>query len=383
MDQNVVLKIRLREKCLLATFKTHVDQDVASTGLDAYFDAGLSTELMLSAVGNPHSVRTSFLSLLAVPDTIMFRKDLGLKDAQLVIDATRSGVITVPVRPRVSDGQKSHKLDLDPATFKWSFIHITDYEAYLCQEVQLLPPAACKEKNVDGRPCGIRLSPANNKVSPLIRHSLTYGMPLMHTTDLKDLIVELKVPIAVMPVLEIECFKALARYIIPGIDDAHLVELCQKRTYKTRKVVYATVVGSADISDLIDDCCNADAKAEIVQAAIDFEKHVQAMAMVAPKKLAKAPKKTKRFGVKDLAILDEIKKYLPPVERALRSQMRRSGTVDTELSIQRVLPPHELSCPYKEGDDKSRRASIFEALSWAWAHHTKQTSEVCPFAFVA
>ena len=103
-----------------------------------------------------------------------------------------------------------------------------------------------------------------------------------------------------------------ARYIIPGIDDAHLVELCQKRTYKARKVVYATVVGSADISDLIDDCCNADAKAEIVQAAIDFEKHVQAMAMVAPKKLAKAPKKTKRFGGKDLAILDEIKKYLPP-----------------------------------------------------------------------
>ena len=344
----------------------------------------MATSLFTSKKADPHSVRTAWYSLLAVPDSILVPKDLGLKAAKLVLDATQHGVVVYPVRARAVDGQRSYKIDFKDDT-AWEYIHITNLGDYVCQALDIVPPACCKEIGDHGKPAGIRALPATTVMAGYLRFSLDNGFPLMHNPHMKKLVADLGVPCDKIPDLEMDVFKLLAHYIRPDISDADLVQLCLKRGWKSRKVVYGTVIGSADIASMVDDCCSPDQKLEIVEAAKTFQKQVDAMKEVLPPaakaKAAAKGKKAKKFGMKDLDVLEAAKKLLPDGVDGCTLTLETEWHTRWKIVYPTRFPPGQTSCCYTEGDANSRRSALFFCLQWAWTHHEIQTNAVCPWDF--
>lgn len=218
--------------CLFSVVGVYVGvraKDVGNTGLDAYLDAGLVTSLMVSSRTRPHEIKISFLSLLVVPNTLIFHESTGLKGATFVLGASEWGATTWPVKPRSVDGQRSFQLDTSPDV-KHKYIHITDVKGWLCKDLELVPPAACKEKASDGvKPAGMRMVARNDKVTALVRHSCSECFPLMKVVDMQALIRHLEIPVERMPTLEIDCASTLIDAIMPHLTDVEKTELPEKK----------------------------------------------------------------------------------------------------------------------------------------------------------
>jgi hypothetical protein len=85
----------------------------------------MATKLGVALVDEPDSIANAYLSLLVVPDTLLFHEHDGLKGASVVLGACEFGLVTWPLVAKMVGGQKSFKLDLSKeADFKT--IHITN-----------------------------------------------------------------------------------------------------------------------------------------------------------------------------------------------------------------------------------------------------------------
>ena len=56
-------------------------KDIGNMGLDAYFDSGMATKLAVHAQDHPELIDDAFLSLLVVPNSLLFHESDGLKGA--------------------------------------------------------------------------------------------------------------------------------------------------------------------------------------------------------------------------------------------------------------------------------------------------------------
>ena len=275
----------------------------------------MATKLGVHAQENQDLIDTAFLSLLVVPNTLLFHEKDGLKGACLVWGASEFGVTAWPVKAKMVGGQKSFQLDTsEEADVKT--VHITENLRWFAQDLAILPPAACKDLKPDGRPCGIRLSALGETIKGLVRNSVRHGIPLMAVPWMKKLIIHLEFPVERMPTLELECLKVFTQFVMSHSDDKQLAEMMSDRSIKHRPVVFGSVLG-ADVSGLVDDVLCPDAKQEMVEAARRCSKalddmHASALAKRPPAKTAGAKaKKKKKLGEKDLLFVEMSRKDLP------------------------------------------------------------------------
>jgi hypothetical protein len=159
-------------------------KDVGSTGIQQYFNAGIATSLLIKARMNPLKVNTAWLARLAVPDSIIFNINVGLKGAKLVLDANEFGIIVWPVRARVANGQRSYKIDLSEDTTV-EYLHIHSLKDWCCQPLDQVAPAGCKELLPDGRPVGIRHVVTSTSSTGFLHFSADHCFPLMRVIEMQ------------------------------------------------------------------------------------------------------------------------------------------------------------------------------------------------------
>ena len=189
-------------------------EDIGACGLDGYFNAGIATHLLIAARHKPHSVKNAFLNKFAIHGTLLFHESEGLKSAKLVVDSTASGIVLWPLLPVLVNGQRSYKIDVSKIA-KPTIVHILDPKGWLCQHLEVLAPASCKDLVSENKPCGIRLAPLNSKLAPFIRFSCDNGFPDGSVHDLKELVYYLEVPCDSVPSVEIDLVTLLVKYIRP------------------------------------------------------------------------------------------------------------------------------------------------------------------------
>jgi hypothetical protein len=214
-------------------------------------------------------------------------------------------------------------------------------------------------------------------------HSAKWGFPsAKKIADLQDLIKKLEVPVDKLPTAEIECLKVLLRYVVPDIDDV-TEALYSSRRHKKHKgaLVFGSVLADMSVTDIADDVIDHDLKMDLVAAAKDYHKHVEAMELAAvpkAKPAGPAPKKKRKFAQKDLLVLDAATKLLPEVDGC-------SITIETlwhlrfKVNYPTWEPPFGTSMCFNDEDPTSKRIAMLFCLTWAWTHHERQEGVVCPY----
>ena len=363
-------------------------KDVSNMGIASYDLAGMATSLMVACKDKVLDAPNAFLSLLAMPNTIIFDKEIGLSSAKYVLDATEFGVITWPTAARMINGKKELALDLGPDA-KYEFFHITSLKNLVVQECEIGAPCEIQEKNSDGMPFGIRPIIRTNTVKPMARHSCDNGFPGVIVDHLKKFVKYFEVPCEAVPSLEIDIVKLLVKFMRPTLTDSELAKICGMRGYKTRpKLVFGTVINQDGFDDLVADCMTPDMKQDLIDSAKQYQKSVDAMRALAvdlkPAAKAAAPKKKKKCGAKDLLCQELAKKYLPVITGCSITQETEWHT-RWKVSYPTAVLPCTTSACYEDKEEKSMRSAMLYCITWAWAQHELATdgNEVCPFELSA
>ena len=181
--------------------------------------------------------------------------------------------------------------------------------------------------------------------------------------------------------VKIECLKVLVKFVRPDVDDVEMARICALRTQKLRKnVVFGTVISDMSVVDIADDLVGHEMKDEMVQAAKDYNKAVEALELAAvPKaKAAPAKKKKRKFTEKDILAVEAAKGLIPDhpgCTIAVESiwHLRFKATYPT------IEPPHSTSMCFEEGDKKGKKHAMLFCIAWIWRNHEIQTGELCPW----
>ena len=107
---------------------------------------------------------------------------------------------------------------------------MTDVKAWLCKDLELVPPAASKDKAPDGiKPAGMRSVVRNDKATTLVRNSCSECFPLMKAVDMQSLITYLEIEVERMPTLEIDCASILVDASMPHLTDVERPSCSNKK----------------------------------------------------------------------------------------------------------------------------------------------------------
>jgi len=336
---------------------------------------------LLKNVTTPLDIKRSWLSRLAVPDSIIFEQDKGLKSAKMVLEVTDYGVITWPVLPRLHGGQRSYKLDLDKDA-RHEYVHITDLKHWMCQSIDIVPPASCKELTLDGVSCGIRAVVTSATVVGLLRFSAKHCFPGFRQHEFIELIKLLEIPVDTLPTTKGEATHVCLKYVLPLADDKEIADIMELGNNALKRLPFQSVLTQEGIDTLVDEVMPHDAKAELMGAAKEYKKYVESVktAAVAKAKAKAKPaagRKKKKCGEKDLLVCELGRKYLPIAPEC-------SLTNETEwhtrfkATYPCLSPPDQTSICYEEGCNVSKRAAMLFCVNWAWVEHTKKQRKNAP-----
>jgi hypothetical protein len=336
---------------------------------------------LVNHIPKPLAIKTAWLSRLAVPDSVIFDSSIGLKSAKMVLEATEYGVITWPIIPRVAEGQRSYKFDIGPDA-KEEFLHISDLKNWMCQPIDMVPPALCKEIGPDGLPCGIRAVLTSTTAVGYLRFSAKHCFPCMRLHELQEMIKLFEIPVATLPSTKGEATHVCLKYVLPMADDKEIADIMELGNASTKRLPFHSVLTQEGIETLVDEVLPHDAKAEIVGAAKDYKKYVEAVrtaAVAKAKPKAKAAaKKKKKCGEKDLLVCELGRKYLPEaVDCGLTNETEWHTRF--KATYPALAPPFQTSMCYEEGCNVSKRAAMLFCVQWCWTEHTRKTEEECPW----
>ena len=353
-----------------------------ASGLDSYFESACATSLMVSCQHDPESTQNSWLSLLAVPGTLLYNTSLGLASLGCVLDTNRRGVILWNIRPVVAGGQRKLAFDPPVGVDKWRYEHIVKLDDWCCQETENLPPCLCKELLADGTPRGLTIAIPKPTGMAILKHSAMHAFPKLTVPYLKKLVSFLEVPCAHMPQVEVELLTLLLNYLLPTLTGPERAEILAKRTLKS-KIKFDSILTVAGIEDVIAQCADHD---DVDAAVAEAKKYAHAVEGIKAAAFAKAKakakgaavKKKKKLAAKDTASVEEARKYLPPRD-GCQLYMESEWHLRWKVTYTTVLLPSTTSACFEEGCDESKRNALTHCLRWAWAEHERYSGEACPW----
>ena len=326
-------------------------KDVGSTGIESYFNSVIGTSCLLKNVTTPLDIKRSWLSRLAVPDSIIFEQDKGLKSAKMVLEVTDYGVITWPVLPRLHGGQRSYKLDLDKDA-RHEYVHITDLKHWMCQSIDIVPPASCKELTLEGVSCGIRAVVTSATVVGLLRFSAKHCFPGFRQHEFIELIKLLEIPVDTLPTTKGEATHVCLKYVLPLADDKEIADIMELGNNALKRLPFQSVLTQEGIDTLVDEVMPHDAKAELMGAAKEYKKYVESVKTAAVAK-AKAKAKPaagrkKRNVAKKICSSANLGGNICPSPPSVVSQTRPSGTRGSKPHIRVCRLQIKLPCVTKK-----------------------------------
>ena len=301
----------------------------------------------------------------------------------MILDATEYGVIVWPIIPRVHEGQRSYKFDVDPAA-KEEFLHISDLKNRMYQPIDMVPPASCKETRPDGSPCGIRAVVTSGTVVGLLRFSAKNCFPCMRTTEFQELIKLLEIPVDSMPTTIGEPTHVCLKYVMPLADDKEIARIMELSNRRQLRLPFPSVLMQEGVETLIDEVMPHNAKAEMMDAAKGYKKYVESVKMAAVGKAKAKPKagpvrKEKKCGEKDLLVCELGRKYLPLGVPECGLTNETEWHTRFKATYPSLSPPFQTSMCYEEGCNISKRAAMLFCVQWCWTEHTRKTDAECPW----
>ena len=252
-----------------------------------------------------------------------------MKSAKMVLEVTDYGVITWPVLPRLHGGQRSYKLDLDKDA-RHEYVHITDLKHWMCQSIDIVPPASCKELTLDGVSCGIRAVVTSATVVGLLRFSAKHCFPGFRQHEFIELIKLLEIPVDTLPTTKGEATHVCLKYVLPLADDKEIADIMELGNNALKRLPFQSVLTQEGIDTLVDEVMPHDAKAELMGAAKEYKKYVESVKTAAVAK-AKAKAKPaagrkKRNVAKKICSSANLGGNICPSPPSVVSQTRPSGT---------------------------------------------------------
>ena len=133
-----------------------------------------------------------WLSLLAQPGTLFYRKEPGPQSAVHVIRPNPHGVFVVPARPTV---QADHRvLELPRAEPAWQPNHAHSLEGWMVVQAEILAPSGCNALAPDGLPLGVAVTVPEAAAYTLVRHAARCGFKQRHGGGVRELVEEVGGP---------------------------------------------------------------------------------------------------------------------------------------------------------------------------------------------
>jgi hypothetical protein len=176
MDINVFLCVSGRivgVVSLLARART-IHEDIVGT--EAYLRTGMITHKLITYLETPQLVTTSWLSLVAVPGSLVFFAPLGLASLGYVVESTPRGFTSWHVNLIKQNGQVRAEWTPEGGNKPWTFRHVTCLAGWRVYETDNVAPSENEKKGPGGLPtliCPI----ANGKPTTLCKHSADKRFP--------------------------------------------------------------------------------------------------------------------------------------------------------------------------------------------------------------
>ena len=142
------------------------------SGLDAYFNSAVATSAMLHCVTDPKKIERCYLSLLAVPGSIIFHESKGLKECYYVISSTLHGVVAWRATARCIKGQRFVELIPKKIEEAWTYIHLYVIEGWKVQAVVEAPPGLSALSDNEDAHYDIRVTVPGEIASSLVIYSM-------------------------------------------------------------------------------------------------------------------------------------------------------------------------------------------------------------------
>ena len=352
---------------------------------DLYFRAGAATNLLVECVSTPIRVKTAWLSLLAVPGSLLYKEKCAPSEVYYVVDSFAEGVIVWHVMPYVHGGKRRISFIGPTSKPRWSYIHITELDGWKCERISAIPPCRSSSKMPDGSPKEITVGVPENNSFTILRFSGLNCFQGMTVPDMKELVKYLAVPVSRMPTLEKDLAKTLLDYLFPEKDDEQIASLMELRSYK-KHVRFSSILEADGLERLVADIVDPDESKEMIASAKAYAKECDSMKVAAAAKAKAKPKaksaskattKAKKLATKDMVAVASAQKYLPPLASLC---MEDVWHLRWKVSFPTEMPPHSTSRCFAENDEEAKRSALRFCLRWVWDQHLKlNPSDSCPW----
>ena len=345
-------------------------------GPEGYFASSVATSLLVASGGNIKHIEVGWLSLLAIPGTMLYHKDEMAATAGYVVGRNEYGVTLWLGKPEVKNGQRIFNMIVPVDKPAWKFLHITKLEGWLCQETTPLPPCKRLALGGDGQPLGIVIGCLSDKALPLLRAAALHAFKGMTIPNLKKLINYLEIDVGAMPQLEHDVVRLLVKHCLPEKTEPEIADILARRHLHGYALAYQTDLTEA----IVHECApmvGLDTVKEMVDEVNNYHKHVDALKAVAPTVKKPAVKK-KKLGESASASVAAARKYLP--DDALLTQEFTWHT-RFRVSYPSKRLPCEVTKSYKAEEEGSMTKSLRFCIRWAWEEHEFNTGDLCPYIF--
>jgi hypothetical protein len=348
-------------------------------GVNGYFNSSIATKALVAINKDYTKLPTLFLSLLAIPGTLLYRQDEPASEVVYVVATCELGVTCWNVTLKRYDGQRYICYIPMPEKRAWRYIFISDLSEWCLQEIDCLPPALAKAVATDGESIGVVNSIPSPAGITILRKSARLGFMAMTVQYLKRLAIELGVSETPQPKLEVEWATMLINHCVPGITDAELEHALEHRKLKSTRVPFDTEL-TPDCMWAFADVLGSDFK-NIKDEAEEYARQVESIKkskVGSAKPAAKSLLKIKKLAPKDTLAEGNAKKYLPKVDGCtlhLETEWhsRWRGYYDTPF------PPFSKSVSFEPGANDKCKEALCTVLAWIWKEHEKAGGGPCPY----
>ena len=349
-----------------------------------YFKGAVATNLMLHVDGNHTKLKNAWLSLLAQPGTLIFRKGLGLKDAGFVLGACEDGVICKTVTCKNVSGKHYICMQEPDADKQWHFKHVLSLdEQWVCQPLVKRAPGCHDLVDEKGNTLGVAVVAESPTVYAIHILAAYRGFTGLKVPYMKKIVDVFGIPVeGSLPHDEFGLAKFLVMHFLPSLSALDLARILEQRKFATKPKIDSLLTGDIvrENADLFDgaEC------AELAKGADDYKRKVKeykdsvikAAAKEAPK--GPAPKGTKKkvCAEKDLNAVMKMKEFLPPGSLvSMETEWHRR----LRVSMPTALGVEARGACYDDGKDAMRQAFLVLAR-WSWGVYLEESpSEKCPW----
>jgi hypothetical protein len=335
---------------------------------------------------DPLALTRVWLSLLAIPGTVLVPRVGGLKQAAWVVDCTDQGILAWNILAKKVAGQRYYVLEREPSAKPLRQLVILNIDDWYTQDLNILCPAEALHylgEHGLSSDCCIMFTPIGDEPVLVLTFAALQAFRYMCVPQLLKLHKELKIKIAgPRPSTEYPLCMACMREVLTHHSPEELAELIKIR-WNNRKLPIDTIFNEADIDGMAGDMEEDEAAdlyllAEKVDEAAKGSTKADGKLKAHLKKMpAKATKKTP-LELDGSLDAKEARKYIPPGVVGISISKEMNFYFRWKMQYPKDKPNTVTQCFTMATDIEAMRF----CLKGLWAFHLEvNPKEFCPWEF--